>query len=244
MSDLKQYLNVYEFTTKLPGSEKEVKYKGLSTNLVKKLLIFENDKDILKEEKMLDFILNEVVISEINIDNMYVLDRYYLFIKIREATKGSLYQYQYTCPECKSQSLQTIDLEKVKILKTKITKKNRELKILNGTITFIMEHPKRGLQKEVYNCIKKKQTDTEKKIEIQLADIVSHITKVTTPNGDHELNYKELIDFVGELPETELDIIRKWQDDYYFGIDLKHTDICKGCGNEEERNIPVSNFFS
>lgn len=243
MSDLKQYLNVYEFETTLPGSGLEVKYKGLSTNLVKKLLIFDNDKDFLKEEKMLDFIIKEVVIGDINIDDMYVLDRYYLFIKIREATKGSLYQYQYTCPKCKSQSLQTIDLEKIEIKKSKITKETQELKILDGNITLIMDHPLRERQKEVYKVINKNQSDTEKKIEIQLADIVSYITKVTTPNGDHDINYKELIDFIGELPETQLDIIRKWQEDNYFGIDLKHTDICKSCGNEEEKNIPVSNFF-
>jgi len=241
MSDLKQYLNVYEFETKLPGSDQEVKYKGLSTNLVKKLLIFDNDKDVLKEEKMLDFILNEVIIGEVDIDDMYVLDRYYLFVKIREATKGSLYQYQYTCPSCKSQSLQTIDLENIEIKKPEIT--DEELKILDGTITFIMDHPKRGLQKEVYKSINKNQSDTEKKIEIQLADIVSHITKVTTPNGIHVINYKELINFIGELPEMELNIIRKWQEDNYFGIDLKHTDTCISCGNKEERNIPVSSFF-
>lgn len=244
MSDLKKYLNVYEFDTNLPGSGVEVKYKGLSTNLMKKLLIFENEKDPLKEEEIFDFLLKEVVLNDVDVNDMYTLDRYFLFIKVRIATKGSLYQYTYTCPHCKSQSLQSIDLDQMMVKKPKMLKKDRVLKLVNDQIIFEMDYPKRSTQKNVYKHISRRLSDSEKVIDIRLADIVSHITKVTTPDGDQELDVKELIDFVGDLPEKELDVIRDWQKKFHFGIDLTHINVCNGCKEEEERLIPLTNFFS
>jgi len=245
MSGLKKYLNVYEFDTKLPLGGQEIKYKGMSTNLIKKLLIFENDKNVFKEEEMLDFILKEVIITEgIKIDDLSVMDRYYLLIKVREATKGSIYKYKYDCPKCKSKSTQSLDIADIDVKNPTISDDDRILKLLNDNVVFVMKHPIRKLQKGIHNTISKKLSDTEKRIEIQLADIASYVSSVSTPDGKHELNYKELIDFIGDLPETELEVLRNWQEKYYYGIELKHNNVCAECGNEEERDIPITNFFS
>jgi len=240
---LKKFLNVYEFETVLPGSNEKVKYKGLSTNTMKKLIIHENEKDPLKEEDILDHILSVSIIDEdFDVDKLYVLDRYYLFIKIREATKGSVYKFQYTCPECNGQTVQSIDLKTLILKKTKI--KNNTISLLKGNVKLELDYPKRKNQKEAYSYINPKLSDREKSIDIQLADLAAFVTHIKTSDGEQDIDYTELIDFIGELPENEKDVFDQWIEKNKFGIDLKHVLKCPHCEFETERDLPMQNFFS
>jgi len=239
---LKKFLNVYEFETELPGSGETVKYKGLTTNTMKKLIIYQNETDPLKEEEILDSVIKLSLVDSVSIDDMYILDRYYLFIKIREATKGRLFQFHHNCKQCKSQSLQSMDINKLIVNKPK--KFNKNLNILNNQIVFEMSYPIRKTQKNVFKIIDKTLSDSQKKIELSLADIASYIIKITTPDGDQKIDYKELIDFIGDLPEKELDNINKWKKINDFGIKLEHKIKCKSCGHVEVVPLPLTNFFS
>jgi len=239
---LKSFLNVYEFETTLPGSKNIVKYKGFSTNTMKKLLVFENEKDPLKEEEILDKILKMSILDEnVNIDDMYVLDRYYLFIKIREATKGSEFTFTHTCNECKSQSLQVIDLKNLTIEKPEI---KDDIRLLNGQLKMELDFPFRKDQKKAYSYIKKHLSYTEKKVDMQLADLASMVNKITSDNKTHEIDLKELIDFIGDLPENEKSKFDTWIEKNKFGIDLKHEFKCDHCGHSIKRDLPMTNFFS
>lgn len=244
MSGLKKYLNVYDFNTVLPGSEIEIEYKGLNTNSVKKLLTYEKEEDPLKEEELLDAILKTSIITEnVNIEDFYVTDRYFLLMKIREATKGSFYQFTIKCPNCKHQSLHTVDLSKFYVKKPENLE--TELKILNDTITLEMDHPKRKRQKELISTISKKLSNNEKIVEIELVNLASHIKKVFTPDGEYKISdFKELIDFIGELPEIELDKFKEWKERNNFGINLNYDFYCEKCSHETEIPLPLSNFFS
>jgi len=149
---LQDFLNVYEFETVLPGSGKKIKYKGFSTNTMKKLLIFEDEKDHLKEEEILDYIIKISVLNEdFDVSKLYVLDRYYLFIKIREATKGSEYSFPYTCSKCKNQSLQTINLKDI-VVEKKI--KSKSIKLLKGELTVLIctcSNDDEGIGRAIYD---------------------------------------------------------------------------------------------
>lgn len=240
---LKKYLNVYDFRTTLPGSGEEVNYKGLSTNTIKKLLVYENEDDPLKEEEILDSVLKISVIDEdFNVEDMYVWDRYYLFVKIREATKGSIYNFEYKCPKCSSQSIQNIDLSKLIINKPENPK--NIIKIADDNIILTVGFPKRKKQKQLYNSINPTLSNTEKYVEMRLALLASYIQKVETPEGEENLSNEELTSFIGDLPEIELDKFKEWEEENKFGIELTADLTCRICSNTEKRELPMSNFFS
>jgi hypothetical protein len=232
---------VYEFNTDLIGSGENVKYKGLNTNSIKKLLIYEKETDPLMQEEILDSVIKSALIDDTNIDEMFVLDRYYLFVKIREATKGSLVEYRYTCSKCKNEQPKTIDLNNLIINKPTEINPIVELK----SLIFEMEHPKRSLQKKVTGCINKKLSVKEKMVDMRISDIASYVKAIKTLDGKNlDIDYTELIDFIGNLPENELDKINDWMQKYNFGIKLNDKAICKKCKNVDVIDLPITNFFS
>ena len=60
-----KYLNIYEKTVILPGSNQEVKIKPLNTNQIKKLLVYENETNPVVGEQILDDILKFCIIDSI-----------------------------------------------------------------------------------------------------------------------------------------------------------------------------------
>ena len=114
--DLTKYLNVYDFETTLPGSGEVIKFRPMTTGQLKKMLVYENSTNPMVVEKALDELISSSIISEgFNIGNLYLQDRFFLLIEIRKKTKGELYKFNFTCPQCKSQSLQIINLDKLMV---------------------------------------------------------------------------------------------------------------------------------
>lgn len=240
----KKYLNIYEAEVELPSSKEIIKIKPLTTNHMKKLLVYENEKDASVGEKVLDEILSMSILDEnYDIDNMYLQDRYFLFIEIRKLTKGSIHTYTFTCPKCKNQSIQKIDLNNLEIhnLKDDI---DYTIKVLNDQLTLNMKFPTRKDQKEAFSVIDKNLSDTEKQIEMILSNLAQCIKSIDTPDGKEEnLSIKDKMEFVGDLPATDYDSIKEWFNENDFGIDLKIKVKCNDCEYESIENMEMTNFF-
>jgi hypothetical protein len=141
MSDFKKYLNVYEFECELPGSKKKVKFKPLTTGQMKKLLIYEGEEDEVKVEGALDELISSAIITkDFNIEELYLQDRFFLLVELRKKTKGSLYKFQINCPECGSQSIIKIGLDKLPV--KKLEKEEEEIKI-DDNISLVLSQIKR-----------------------------------------------------------------------------------------------------
>ena len=106
--DFKDYLNVFEFKTFLPGVEEEIIFKPLTIGTIKQIASYSEDEpDAGTLTNMFDEIFKKSVVSE-NFDplEIYLQDRYFLILEIRKKTKGETIKYTLTCPKCKSQSPQ------------------------------------------------------------------------------------------------------------------------------------------
>ncbi len=116
MSNFKDYLNTYVFETDLLGTGKTLKFKPIVTHQIKKLLLYEASQDPMSIEEALDEVLNECVISPEGFDvgDLYLQDRFYLLVELRQATRGKTYSFQTTCSKCGSQTQHVIDLSKLK----------------------------------------------------------------------------------------------------------------------------------
>jgi len=137
-----EYLNIYEFETTLPGSGETIRFQPLTTGQLKKLLVYENETDIMIQEDALDNLICSCVTSEnFDIDNLYLQDRFFLLMEIRKKTKGEKYDFTYKCPKCESQILNSLNLDDLKV--TKIPEDIDNSLALTDHIGISLRHIKR-----------------------------------------------------------------------------------------------------
>ena len=240
-----KYLNVYEKVVNLPGSNQEVKIRPLNTNQIKKLLVYENETNPIVGEQVLDDILRFCIVDNtFNIGDLFLQDRYFLFIEIRKFSKGTFHTFEFICPNCKSQSIQKIDLEELTLTKLNEESLDKEVKILNDLLTLNMGFVKRKDQIDAYKTIKKNLSNTQKQIEMAIINMALSIQSIQTPDGlDEEIPLEKKIEFLETLPKFEFEKVKEWFSENDFGIDLTVRKKCPHCDYETFEVMPLTNFF-
>ena len=238
----KNYVNVYEFPCTLPGNGQEVMFKPLTTRQIKKLLVYDDESDILQIVNALNDLVSSSITTEgFNIGELYLKDRLNLLIEIRKKTKGETFEFQFKCPDCGSQSFNTLDLDS---LETK--EKDNELgKIqVNDDISIEIDHIKVSDEKEVIKSIDKKLSDNEKNFEYQINLLASSIKSVIHPDGkDENIPFEDKTFLVNNTPNNLLQDIGNWLSDNWFGIWFETEYSCNSCSYKETKEIPTNQLF-
>jgi hypothetical protein len=249
MIDLSKYLNVYEFDETLPGSGQKVKIRPYSAADLKRLMLN------VDEETSLDNLLSACVVSEgFNIDDLYLQDRQYLLVSLRRLTKGTTYEYVYTCPKCYSQRITIVDLKKMKV--KKIPKDFSNKVKLDDNISVELKPITRGAIKEAVKIIdnieKDNQTDlgAAKTIEQVMLIYALSIIKIITPEGEYSPTKEEAIEFINneKLPRQMFEKIGDWFKTLDYGLDLTLNIACdnKKCsevGKEIKEDLQLGDFL-
>lgn len=213
----KDYVNVYEFSCILPSTGEEVRFKPLTTKQIKKLLVYDDESDILQIVNALnDLVSSSITTDGFNIDNLYLKDRLNLLVEIRKKTKGETFEFQFKCPDCGAQSYNVLDLDS---LESK--QKDNELGNLqvNDDISIEIDHIKVSNEKEVIKNINKKLSDTEKNFEYQINLLASSIQSVIHPGGkDEDIPFEDKVFLINNTPNNLLQDIGNWLSDNWFGI--------------------------
>jgi hypothetical protein len=239
-------VNVYEFTCKLPGLNQEVKFKPVNTGQLKKLLTYENETNLIIQEQALDdLIISSVLSEDFNIDELYLEDRFFLLVELRKKTKGEVLEFTLTCPQCKSQTLNRVDLTKLKV-KPLDPGVDKVVELMND-IKVHLRRVKRKHQKEITpKHIPNNLSNTQQQAEIQILSHACAIEKVETPEGmDENLNLASRKYLIENIPTGEYDKIREGIERLSFGVDLTYTMGCNACQYKYTVEVPVEqNFFS
>lgn len=246
MSDFKKYLNKYEFKTVLPGSGEKITFKPITTGQMKALLVHENETEMGVIESILDQLMSECIISPKNfsIEDMYINDRFFFLIELRKYTKGTTYQFQYTCPKCSSQSIQTVDLKKLKV--SKLPKKLNHVVKLDDDISIELDFPKRKDQIKAYEILNSYEGEASEKMKTaELGMIVTALTmnSIITPDGeDRNASLEDKIYLLENITSEMFEKIGEWTT-RNFGVDFKATISCTKCEYGSDVAIPPENFF-
>ena len=270
MSNFKRYLNVYEFETVLPGSGESVKFRPITTGQIKKLLIYEGAEEPEVIEKALDEIITGCIVDEnFDIKKMYLPDRFFLLLELRKATKGNMYQFQSICPSCNSQSLQTVDLQKLPVKKLNIPQKP-SLKVkgkkgvvevkesgavddwnivkLNDKISIRVMPVTRGIQMEAAEIMKTSFPEAsmmEKAVNVSTIIYALTIQEIITPEGvETDVPLEDKIYLLDNITQGELENLMSWFDKNDFGIDFTFDIMCPQCHLKTKREVPMEDFFS
>lgn len=243
---LQDELNKYEFKYVLPGTKEIVKYKPLTTKDIKYLLIHENSNSMEAMEEVFDIILNNVLIDKVDIDEMYISDRYALIFELRKNSKGSIINLPiFTCPKCKSQSMDSFNLNGVDIKSLKDDIDNK-IKIADS-ISIELDFIKRKHMKEIFayqNKIKYK-SNVEKAGDLVVISHAQYIDKIfENDNEVKDITLKDKIEFINLLPEHLFNKIADWISDNSFGLsELTHKKVCQHCGHTTQESIGINDLF-
>lgn len=240
-----EYINVYDFSCELPGSGETIQFKPVTTGQIKRLLTYENETNYVVQEQALDELISSSVLTEgFNIDEQYIYDRLFLLIELRKKTKGEILEFQVKCPECNSQSLNRVDLNKLEIKELE-NRENRIVDFGNG-IKVHLRHMKRKHQKEdIKPQFFLKGSDNQKAYMFQVAFHACAIDKIETPKGlDENISMKDRIYFIEEIPIHFMERLKDEIDDMGFGWKMQNKIKCLHCKYEFIEDIPIQqNFF-
>jgi len=246
-SNYKKYLNKYEFETVLPGSGQKIKFKPITTGQMKSLLAYEKETDMAKVEEILDDLLAESIIEpkDFDITSMYINDRFFFMIELRKNTRGTVYEFEHQCPECRSQSIQKVDLKTLKV--EKLPKKLDNIVKMDDNISVKLDFPRRSDQKLAYEILKEAPDISDMQRTAELGTIVSALTikSIITPDGeDSDIPLEEKILFVENISTQMYEKIADFSS-RNFGIDFKTEIKCKTkkCKYKKVIDIPPENFF-
>jgi hypothetical protein len=242
---LRDHINSYEFTCELPSDGRSITFKPFTTGQMKKMLVYENSTDPFMIESILDDIMNECVITEdFFVDELLLQDRFYLLLKIRENSKGDIYNFNYTCSKCNMTSPKSIKISEMKVTPMDV---DETPIVINDKISVKMKLITRGEQKEVYKRVnRKKLTTTEKFVEVVTMSVAQSMnTFIVGDEEDSNIPLEDKIDLIDNgIPTSGFETLKKWLEDNDFGMQFTTDLNCIGCGNEEKYSIPVDNFFA
>jgi hypothetical protein len=240
----RDYLNVYNFTCKLPGSGEEIEFKPITTGQLKKLLTYENETNPVFQERAIDELIKMCITTEgFDIDSMFLEDRFFFVVQIRKKSKGEMIEFNNTCDECGSQSLLKINLDELPVIEKK-KEENPIIDLENG-IKLKLKHVKRKDQKQINSNVFRGMNDTQSATEMQIYTTALGIEAVYTPDYGWEENLplEEKKFLVENIPTGEFERMKSWYDDNFFGVDFKFEMRCVHCGHSKLIEIPIENAF-
>jgi Zn finger protein HypA/HybF involved in hydrogenase expression len=245
--DFRDYLNVFEFNCILPGSGQHIKFKPITVAALKKVLSYDGDTGNAEViTAMFDDLFRVCVLNDdFDPHDLLVFDRYTLLLEIRKKTKGEKSEFEFSCPKCKSQSVQEIDYDDIPILP--VPDEIDYIVNLTPDIDVSMKYITRADELEVFDIVKhntKGMTENEREAESALFMEAMAINEIITPQGVQEgVNIFDKKYLLEQLPQPLYDKIGNWHEENKFGPDLEIKIKCPHCKEEMEQTITNLNFF-
>lgn len=247
--DFKEYLNVFEFSTTLPGSKEEIRFKPLTVGGLKRMLTNNSEEvnpiiltDIF-DKMFKEYILNE----DFDPEDLYLKDREFLILEMRKKSKGEKNRFQYTCPKCKSQSPQILDFDKIPILEIDMDNVNYIVD-LTDELSVKMQFLTRKLEREIYELwpaiVEEFNNPNEQEAELALYLQAQAIDEIITPDGpqkDITLYDKKYL--IENIPSDLYDNISEWSQENNFGPQLEIEVECPHCKHIEKHDFTSLDFF-
>lgn len=222
---------------RLKGVPKEVTIRNMTTAEEKMLLG--------SAEDVFDQIIKKCVTEpeDFDIDQIPLMDKNFLYVKLRVVSYGPEYKFEYKCPECGKISSTTIDLDELEVegLPDDFTDPfdTFELPVSGDKIALTL--PRNKDFNRVRNQVKRYQTKFPDAIgdEGWVFGMMVFISAVNDKEVDASLH-----NYVENLHVRDAAYLRHRINKLAAGIDRDTTVHCPKCGNDVEVTIPMgANFF-
>ena len=242
--DLSQLNAIYEFETQLPGCGAWVRFRPFTTGQIKKILAFEGETDPIVISEIINQLLNEVIVGDDpQVHDIFIRDREYLLMEIRNKTKGSRWETQWKCEKCGSQNILNINLSKLPVTRIEKELIDYECKILPN-LTVNMKFLTIMDEMEIISTIDKSLSDNKKSAELVISMIAGSIDSVVL-NGNliDEMTLSDKKYFLEESPTNIYHALKEWLETNDYGMDFNIKAKCHSCDHELSFNAAPENFF-
>lgn len=232
------------FQCNLPSNGKVVEIQPLTTGQMKKLLSYNMESDQYVIEDVMDSLIMSCVVSDdFNIDDLYLQDRFFLFLEIRKVTKGSDYNFSFRCRHCENENITSFDINDLEV--TDRACENGTINI-SKKLSFEIDFPKRSDQKNAITRARRKKykNDTEKSGDIGIFTYANSVRSATTPDGSFLPPFEDRVYTIETVNRKVFDEFKQWFIDNDFGVKFEREVECRFCNKVETLNIPLTDFFN
>ena len=239
-------IDVPVFSINLISSGKEVKFRPFTVK-EEKLFLMANEseefKTIIDTTKQ---VLNNCIISDIDIDKLPIFDIEYLFLNIRARSVSEIINLNYKCNnDIKNEEdedthkcghVVQFDLNVLEIKPTNNDKTKTKIEITDK-LGIVMRYPN-------FNTIKKYEGKNETDVILKLtADCIEYIYDGDQIYYAKDTTEEELIEFIEGMQSKDLEKIKEFFDNIpKISKDLDFK--CNKCGYEEKITVEgIESFF-
>ena len=239
-------IDVPVFSINLISNGKEVKFRPFTVKEEKLFLMANESKDLKTIIDTTKQVLNNCIISEIDVDKLPVFDIEYLFLNIRARSVNEIINLNYKCNnDIKNEDDDethkcghTVQID-VNVLDIKPKNDNKvENRIeITDKVGLVMRYPN-------FNTIKKYDDENQSEMILKLTvDCIEYIYDGDQIYYAKDVSEEELIEFVENMQTKDLEKIKE----YFENMPKISKDLdfkCRKCGYEERITIEgLESFF-
>jgi hypothetical protein len=240
-------IDVPTYETKLISSGKIVKYRPFLVKEQKLFLMAAQSTDEKETVDVIKQVLNNCIISDIDVDDLPTFDLEYLFMQLRARSVGEVVSLRYTCnntikndkdEEKACGNIVKIDMNILDIKPTIDEKHTSKIEI-NDKLGIMMKYPTLKLINGIPN-LKDENIDTVLDV---VASCIDYIYDEEQMYYAKDSTREELIEFIESMEQDDLEKIQ-----IFFSTMPKITKTldfkCKKCEYEEKVVVEgIQNFF-
>jgi hypothetical protein len=240
-------IDVPTYETKLISSGKIVKYRPFLVKEQKLFLMAAQSTDEKETVDVVKQVLNNCILSEIDVDDLPTFDLEHLFMQLRARSVGEVVNLKYNCnniikddkgEEKVCGSLVKFDLNILDIKPTIDEKHSSKIEI-SDKLGIMMKYPTLSLINGVTN-LKDEDIDTVLNVIVSCIDYIYDEEQMYYAKDSTK---EELLEFIENLQQEDMEKIQ-----LFFSTMPKITKTldfkCKKCGYEEEVMVQgIQNFF-
>ena len=239
-------IDVPVYSINLISNGKEIKFRPFTVKEEKLFLMANESKDLKTIIDTTKQVLNNCIVSEIDIDSLPVFDIEYLFLNIRARSVSEIINLNYKCNnDVKNENDDethkcghTVKID-VNILdiKPKSNKKIDSKIQITDKIGMVMKYPN-------FETLKKYEGKNETEIILKLTvDCIDYIYDAEQIYYAKDTTEEELIEFIETMQSKDLEKIKEFFDNMpKISKDLDFK--CKKCGYEEKITVEgLESFF-
>jgi hypothetical protein len=233
---------VYEI--KLPSTEQTIKFRPFTVKEEKLFLMAYESDDVKYSVDTIIQVLNNCVISDIDIKNLPTFDIEYLFLNLRARSIGEVVKLKYRCnnevgteedPKKCNNSVE-MELNVLEIETTKDSAHTNKIEIVEN-LGIVMKYPKMGLIKD------NAESDDFNIILDLIIDCIDYIYDKDNIYYAKDSTKEELTEFLDSLQSKDLEKIKVFFDTMPK-LKKKVDFSCSKCGYQENIELEgLQSFF-
>jgi len=239
-------IDVPVYETTLISTGKKVKFRPFLVKEQKLFLMASESNDVKEITSTVKQVLNNCLLSEIDVDSLPSFDIENLFIQLRARSVGEVVNLKYTCnntvkdesgTEKKCGSLVQFDVNLLDLKPEKEESHSTKIEITDK-LGIIMKYPSFNLID--YESLE--ENKLEKFIEL-FVSCIDHIYDADSIYYAKDTPREELVEFVENLQQDDVEKIQK----FFSTMPKMKKDLhftCKKCGYEEDIKVEgIESFF-